>query len=152
METREHIADQLARTFDGKAWHGDAITKILQGIDPEKASQKSVQHIHSIWEIVLHMIAWEQVVINSLHGETYKGVGGEQNWPPVKETTPEVWRFTLKRLEETTLKLKESILSFPEATLHENVPGQNFTFYVLIHGVIQHNLYHGGQIALLKKR
>lgn len=151
METREHIADQLARTFDGKAWHGDSMTHILQGIDPGKASQKPVQHIHSVWEIVLHIIAWEQVVVSCLQGEAYEGVQGEQDWLPVKEVSLEAWQTTLKRLEDITLRLKESILSFPEAKLHENIPGRTFSFYVLIHGVIQHNLYHGGQIAILKK-
>jgi uncharacterized damage-inducible protein DinB len=151
METCEHIADLLERTFDGEAWHGDSITRILQGITSEKALQKPIRNVHSIWEIVLHMIAWEHVVVTCLQGETYEGVQDEQDWPPVKETDQEAWQSALKRLAETTSKLKELMLSFPEAKLHEKVPGRNFTFYRLLHGMIQHNLYHGGQIAMLKK-
>jgi hypothetical protein len=151
MNTLEHIADQVARTYNGAAWHGDSITRILDGVDAPKAFHKPFQTIHSIWEIALHIIAWEQVVLKSLQGATYTMLHGEDDWPLVKEPNQEAWQATLKDLEETTAMLKKAMVSFPETKLHEQVPGQNFTFYIALEGITQHNLYHMGQIAILKK-
>lgn len=151
METCAHIAGQLTRTFDGQAWHGDSITRILAGIQPQQAAQKPLQNVHSIWEIVLHIIAWEQVVVKCLQGIPYTPVRGENDWPPVKENTADAWEAAVKLLTDTTSTLHGLIGSFPEQQLHTPVPGKSFTYYQLFHGVVQHNLYHAGQIGILKK-
>ena len=151
MNLLEHIADQLERIYDGDAWHGDAIKPILHGVDSQKANRKPIPNAHSIWEIVNHTAAWQNTVMTCLQGEAYHNLDGEEDWPPIEETSEEAWQTALKALEEATYSLKSSILNFSETRLHENVPSKNFTFYVLLHGVIQHNLYHAGQIALLKK-
>ena len=151
METCAYIADQLVRTFGGQAWHGDSVMQILSDIGPQQAARKSLQNIHSIWEIVLHIIAWEQVVVQCLQGNPYTKIHGEDDWPPVKEVTSDAWRVALQLLTETTSTLNALISSFPEHQLHEKVPGQTRTYYQLFHGVVQHNLYHAGQIGILKK-
>ena len=151
METCRHIADQLSRTFDGAAWHGDSIMQLLSDIDAEHAANKSLQNIHSIWEIVLHLIAWEEIAIQCLQGQAYIMIHGEDDWPPVKAATPEAWHATVQQLKDNSSTLDILIANFQEESLHEQVPGQEFSYYQLFHGLVQHNLYHAGQIGILKK-
>ena len=151
METRTEIADQLQRTFDGAAWHGDAVFQILQGVTPEQAAQRVLPKAHTIWELVLHITAWEEVVLKSLRGEPYVMLHGEDDWPPVRDTRAAAWLAAIARLKDITERLRQAMLSFPEARLRETIPGQNFTFYIAMHGIVHHNLYHAGQMAILKK-
>ena len=63
------IQDQLQRAFDGNAWHGPSLTALLGDVKPEQAAGKPIPGVHSIWELVLHIIAWERVVVRRLSGE-----------------------------------------------------------------------------------
>ncbi len=134
------------------AWHGDSITRILAGIEPQQAAQKALHNVHSIWEILLHIIAWEQVVVKCLQENSYTGVQGEDDWPPVRESADDAWETAVKLLIDTTSTLNALISAFPGQQLHTRVPGQPFTYYQLFHGVVQHNLYHAGQLGILKKQ
>lgn len=151
METLEQIADQLQRAFDGAAWHGDAVLQILQKVTPEQAANRPLPQAHTIWELVLHIAAWEEVLLKSLRGEPYIMLHGDDDWPPVRDASAAAWIVAVELLKTTTMQLIEAMRSFQESRLHETIPGQNFTFYVALHGVVQHNLYHAGQIAILKK-
>ena len=151
METCRHIADQLSRTFDGQAWHGDSLMRLLSDIDAHHAAKKSLQNIHSIWEIVLHLIAWEQVAVKCLQGQPYTMIHEEDDWPPVRPADAEAWHTTVQLLADNTSTLTSLIADFQEQQLHDQVPGQTFTYYQLFHGLVQHNLYHAGQIGILKK-
>ena len=151
METLQQIADQLQCSFDGAAWHGDAVLQILQNITPEQAASRPLPQAHTIWELVLHIGAWEGVLLKSLRGEPYIMLHDEDDWPPVRDTSAAAWMAAVEWLKTTTMQLVEAMRSFQESRLHETIPGQNFTFYVAMHGVVQHNLYHTGQIAILKK-
>lgn len=151
METLEQIADQLQRAFDGAAWHGDAMLQILRNITPEQAACRPLPQAHTIWELVRHIAAWEDVLLKSLRGEPYVMLHGDDDWPPVGDASAAAWMAEIERLKTITTQLIEAMRSFPESRLHETIPGQNFTFYVALHGVVQHNLYHAGQIAILKK-
>jgi len=151
METLEQIADQLQRAFDGAAWHGDAVLQILQHITPEQAARRPLPQAHTIWKIVLHIAAWEGVVLKSLRGEPYIMLHEEDDWPLMLNPSAAAWAAAVELLKTTTMQLIEAMRSFQESRLHDMIPGQNFTFYVAMHGVVQHNLYHAGQIAILKK-
>ena len=151
METIEQIADQLQRTFDGAAWHGDAMLQILQHITPEQAASRPLPQAHTIWELVLHIAAWEEVLLKSLCGEPYIMLHDEDDWPPVRDASAAAWMAAVERLNAITTQLVGAMRSFQESRLHETISGQNFTFYIAMHGVVQHNLYHAGQIAILKK-
>ena len=151
METCEHIANQLSRASDGHAWHGDSLMQLLSDIDAQQAANKTLQNIHSIWEIVLHIIAWEQVAITCLEGQPYTMIHGEDDWPPVNTPSPDAWQSTVQNLRDSTSALNALIIDFQERRLHEPVSGQPFTYYQLFHGLVQHNLYHAGQIGILKK-
>ena len=150
METKR-IASQLRRSYEGPAWHGPALRELLEGVTAEHAAAKPVPGVHSVWELVLHIDAWERQALTTLEGETYESMTGDADWPPVRDTTAEAWKDALERLGSTTSKLVQAVRLTDEAKLDEIVAGKEFNYYFLLHGVVQHNLYHAGQIALLKR-
>jgi uncharacterized damage-inducible protein DinB len=151
MNEIERIKDQLQRAFDGDAWHGPSVREVLEGVTPEMAARKVLPDAHTIWEIVLHIAAWEGFVGKRLDGEMVKGPTGAEDWPVVNDPSPGAWRRAIDTLVEGHQRLIQAISKMSEAKLNETIPGTDFTYYVLLHGVVQHDLYHAGQIALLKK-
>jgi uncharacterized damage-inducible protein DinB len=150
METKR-LASQLRRSYEGIAWHGPCLRELLNAVTAESAGAKPVPGAHSIWELVHHIEAWERMALTALEGEGYESMTGDADWPPVRETTADAWRGALERLESTSSKLVAAIRLMDDAKLDEMVAGTEFNYYFLLHGVVQHNLYHAGQIAVLKK-
>jgi uncharacterized damage-inducible protein DinB len=151
MNEIQRIEDQLRRAFEGHAWHGPAVRELLADVTADKAAARPLSDAHSIWEIVLHIATWEEVARRRLQGETVADLPSEQDWPPVRDTSEAAWRQTLDGLKRGHRALRESIARSDEARLAEMVPGKEHSVYYLLHGIIQHDLYHAGQIAVLKK-
>ena len=151
MSEVQRILDQLERACEGNAWHGPSVRELLKGISARQAAAKSVPAGHSIWEIVLHMAAWQDVVRRRLAGETIIDLPPELDWPLVADTSEATWRQAVENLTQSKQQLREAISQLDDHRLSDLVPGKDYSVYVLLHGVIQHNLYHAGQIAVLKK-
>jgi uncharacterized damage-inducible protein DinB len=153
MSETARIADQLRRAFSGAAWHGDSLSKILNGVTAKQAAAHPIKNAHSIWELVLHIAAWDGAVRRRLGGKAV-ALSGERNFPPVTDTSESAWRSTLAHARQAHDELVAAVAAFPDSRLGEKVPGKDpdyHTFYYNLHGVVQHELYHAGQIALLKK-
>ena len=144
------IADQLRRAFYGNAWHGPAVLELLKGVNAETAAARPLADAHSIWELVLHIEAWDGAGLKRLAGETAR-LKGKQNFPPVVERTDAAWRETVGSAKRTHDTLIETVGGLSEKRLREQVPGKRYDFYHMLHGIAQHELYHAGQIAILKK-
>ena len=144
------INDQLKRAFEGTAWHGDSLTEILAGVTATQAAAHPVAGAHSIWELVLHIIFWEEVSRQRVEGEDRK-YEAEDGWKSVTDTSEAAWQATLGQLRATNHALRGAIERLSDEQLKEKAAGQEYSIYFLLHGVIQHDLYHAGQIALLKK-
>ncbi len=147
------IADQLRRAFEGGAWHGDSLLEILEGVTAERAAARPVAGAHSIWELVLHIAAWDGAVRRRMTGVAAK-LSAKKNFPPVTDTSEAAWAKTLEQVRRAHEELIEAVEKFPEKSLRKPVPGKkgaHYDFYYMLHGVVQHELYHAGQIALLKK-
>ena len=110
----------------------------------EPATEKPVSGAHNIFELVLHITAWVHEAV--VEGKKYETLKGEKDWPPVTET----WQAP-RRLGSTTKALVAAIRAMPDEKLNESAGGAEYNFYFLLHGLVQHNLYHAGQIALLKR-
>jgi uncharacterized damage-inducible protein DinB len=150
MKETEKIEDQLRRAYGGNAWHGPSLKEILSGVTVEMAVAKPSGGAHSIWEIVLHIAQWETVVRRRLNGGVID-LPPEEDWPVAKVATAEAWKNTLKELEYGNKELRKTVILLTDSDLEKTVPGQRYSNYFMLHGVIQHDLYHAGQIALLKK-
>ncbi len=144
------IADQLRRAFEGNAWHGPAIRELLIDVTARQASAKPIAGAHSIWEIVLHIAAWKKAVSQRVKGLAVE-LSPAEDWPTVTETSETAWRKTLENLHAAHDELLRTVSVLTDSKLEETVPGKDYSVYVLLHGLVQHDLYHAGQIALLKK-
>jgi len=151
MTETHRINSQLKRAYQGEAWHGPSVSELLAGVTAEQAAAKPIPDAHSIWELVNHIIAWEQIVRRRLEGEVLTEIPNEMNFPPITDTSEEAWQATLRALEASNRSLRDSVKQIDDAKLEEIVPGTEYTNYFMLHGTIQHDLYHAGQIALLKK-
>ncbi|MFQ5696228.1 MAG: DinB family protein [Terriglobia bacterium] len=153
MSEVERIADQLRRAYEGPAWHGPALREILAGVTAEQAARRPISGAHTIWELVLHIAAWESIARRRLSGEVITDVPDEQDWPPVRDTSEAAWKKALDDLERGHQQLRQAVAALTDARLGQKAPGkqQDWSIYATVHGVVQHNLYHAGQIALLKK-
>ena len=144
------IADQLRRAFYGSAWHGPAVLELVNDVDAETAAAKPLDDVHSIWELLLHIEAWDRAGLIRLGGKKCQ-MKGEKNFPPVTTPTDEAWRGTVAQVKETHDALVKTVAALPESRLRDQVPGKKYDFYHMLHGIAQHELYHAGQIAILKK-
>jgi uncharacterized damage-inducible protein DinB len=153
MSESARLADQIRRAFDGEAWHGDSLLKLLRGVDAKTAAKRPIQSAHSIWELVLHIAAWDGVALRRSQG-TAATLTDRRNFPPVQDTSPAAWKQAVTNLKSTHTALIDAVAAFPESRLLDQVPGKREkynNFFYLFSGIVQHELYHAGQIALLKK-
>jgi len=144
------IAEQLRRAFDGDAWHGPALLELLQDVDAVTAAAEPLPDVHSIWELVLHVTVWDATACRRLRGEKTQPTG-VANFPIVPKPTEAAWRKAITAAKRTHDVLVKTVKALPESRLRERVPGKKYDFYFMLHGVAQHELYHAGQIAILKK-
>lgn len=150
MREAERIADLHRRAFDGESWHGPHVFDVLEGITAARAAEKPLPGAHSAWEIVLHIRAWESIVLRRLRGEIVNPTD-EEDWPAVANPTPAAWKTALAALRETHDELNAVIAGLPDERLESTLPGGRTTYYRLAHGAVHHALYHAGQLALLKR-
>lgn len=151
MTETHRINSQLKRAHEGEAWHGPSLRELLADVSPAQAARKCAPDAHSIWELVGHIIAWEEIVRRRLAGEVVTEVPDEINFPLISDASETAWQATLQRLAAGNQALRDGIKACTDSRLEEIVPEMGYTNYFMLHGVIQHTLYHAGQIALLKK-
>lgn len=142
----QRLIDTLSHTFEKNAWHGPAVLEALDGLNAKQANQR-LGDSHSILELVAHMTAWRNFVCEKLEGNAdYDIVSDEMNFPKGK-----TWTETLKELKKSQQRLLKTLENTPVERLEEVVPGRPFKFRIMLHGIIHHDLYHTGQIVLIKK-
>jgi predicted enzyme related to lactoylglutathione lyase len=160
MSETGRIIGELKRAFGGKAWHGPAVFEILDGVDAARAAAHPVPGVHSIWELVLHVTTWltvparrvrERPAVDPSDDDAWWAVVEAENFPPVPAPTEEAWRDAKAAMARAVDDLSAVIEGLPAARLEEIVAGKSYSVAVMLHGVVQHSLYHAGQMALLKK-
>ena len=150
MKETERIREQLKRAFEGGAWHGPGVLEILENVSAAQAASHPIAGAHSIWELVLHIKAWEDACRRRLSGDRAE-LTDEEDWPAVAETSDAAWGKTLTALREGHQKFSDAIASVDDARLDEPILEGMKSVYATLHGAVQHDLYHAGQIAILKK-
>ena len=150
----DRIRDQFQRAFDGEAWHGPTVLELLKGVSAQQAAAHPVSGAHSIWELTMHIEAWERACLRRLNGDPAR-LTDEEDWRPINDTSEAAWESTKQQLVATHRELLDAVSNTDESRLNEPIiTTQSTTFssvYVTLHGVVQHDLYHAGQIAMLKK-
>jgi len=157
METKEEllrIIDLLNDTYESEqAWHGPSVVEVLRDVSPKLADKRMSPSTHTIAELVFHMTTWRIFAVRKLQGDTTFDIKTqEKNW----KVFPIVDEFEWETLQmELSLSQEELVSELEKRTsdefLDQIVPGRTYSFYTLLHGLINHDLYHAGQIAFIKK-
>ena len=157
MDEISRIADQLARAFDGDAWYGPNTMSVVADLTAEQAAHRPLPQAHTIWEIALHVTSWNREVLRRLRTGTARDPE-DGDWPEQPEDTEENWRWTVERLEASFRELLDAVRAFPAARLgdvlgeaRDRPLGSGVSFYVLLHGIVQHVVAHTAQLSLLRK-
>ena len=142
------MQDQLRRVYEGPAWLGPSLKELLDGVDQERAARRPLPEAHSIWELVLHITAWLRIARERLFATAVRDHTEEENWAPITG----LWQDALIALDREVRALEQALTAVAPERLDQAAPASEpQTFYILMHGVIQHTAYHAGQIALLRK-
>ena len=150
MTATNVILKHYDRVLSGDAWHGDPVWQILDGIPATAAATRPLPDGHTIWEIVAHMTFWEGVVTRRLHGER-AGLVEELNFPPMPAISEENWRRALEEFRASNSAFREALQGLDSSQLEQLSAAGKRTYYEEAHGIIEHHVYHAGQIALLRK-
>ena len=150
MPEIDRILAHYDEVLRGPSWHGDPMWQILEGISAETAAARPLPDAHTIWEIVMHMIFWEEVATERLMGRR-AGLIEERNFPATPDITEDNWNRALDQLRASNTKFREALSKLEPAKLDALSAAGKRTFYEEAHGLIEHHIYHLGQIALLSK-
>jgi len=150
MSGTKRILNHYDGVLNGDAWHGDAVWPVLDNISAEEAAARPIPSAHTIWEIVMHMAFWENVAAQRLAG-LRSGLVEELNFPPMPAATEENWRKTLDQLRDSNRVVREALAKLDANKLDELTAAGKRTFYGEAHGILEHHVYHLGQVVLLKK-
>jgi len=152
MKTEIHrLVEQLERALEGAAWHGPSVLEVLDGVSARQAAAHPIAGAHSIWELLLHLHSDYALVLRRLGGDG-RPLTESESWPTVPEPTAENWNESVRVLKQLNVGLRRAMEGFPPERLDEPlVPEVPCTAYTQFIGVTQHQLYHAGQMALLKK-
>jgi uncharacterized damage-inducible protein DinB len=156
MARAARLAARIERTVTGPMWHGPTLADVLDGVQHERAAAKPIAGAHGIWEIVLHVTAWADIARLRLAGQATGDPTPEQDWPPVPglgsaSDPASAWRLAVERLGESHRQLAADARKLDDEKLNALVPGLEYSVAVLLHGIVEHGTYHGGQIALLRR-
>lgn len=150
LSATDVILKHYDRVLSADAWHGDPVWQILGDISATAAATRYVPGGHTIWEIVAHMTFWESVVTKRLSGDR-AGLVEELNFPPMPAVTEDNWRKTLEAFRDSNNAFRKALQQLDPSKLEQLSAAGKRTYYEEAHGIIEHHVYHAGQIALLKK-
>lgn len=151
MNRTELIVDQMHRAYSSSPWHGPSLMEVLEDVTAEQAAKRPIQNAHSIWELVLHLASWKDIVRRRMDSKTAIVASDEENFPQLPAPTPDNWLTALERLQRSHDQLVERVRGASSDSLEQIVPGKDYSQVVMLMGIPQHDDYHAGQIALLKK-
>lgn len=151
--THFNLLALLDEAFDSKSWHGTNLRGSLRGLTAEEAAWRPAASRHNIWEIVIHTAYWKYAVRRRLTGEKRGSfaIAPGSNWFTRPESpSGQAWRADLEVLLQEHVRLREAVSSLSPDLLEKPV-GKGLTAAALVRGIAAHDLYHAGQIQLLKR-
>jgi uncharacterized damage-inducible protein DinB len=153
MNASERIANLIERSIAGPMWHGPALNELLDGVTYEQAAARPIPGAHNIWELVLHITAWADIACDRLHNKSLGSQPTEVDWPPAPTPTDIAWTQARARLTASHQALAREASKLEPEALRAIVPveGPQYNVSTLLHGIVEHGTYHGGQIAFLKR-
>jgi uncharacterized damage-inducible protein DinB len=148
------LLSALDRAYDRPSWHGTNLRGSVRRVTPALAAWRPHPDRHNVWELVVHCADWKYAAWRRLTGERrgsfpLKG----SNWfaRPTDDVSERAWRDDLALLDDVHRRLREAVATLKTRDLPRRIAGGKVTIDALVTGVVAHDLYHAGQIQLLKK-
>ena len=157
MQTADRLIRALARAHNGEPWHGPSRAEILSDVTWEEAAWRPAAGSHTIWDLVLHMRSWTREVMRRAAGGV-PGAPVDGDWPPMPIPGDATWRETLATLDAAHKELARTVRGMSEDSLAAKVKdqpgkplGQAISVRSMVGSLAEHDIYHGGQVAMLKR-
>lgn len=143
----------LDQAYNRRSWHGTNLRGSIRGLSLDDAAWRPGRGRHNIWEIVVHAAYWKYAVWRRLTGSKRGSFALEgSNWFPRPEVrTDAAWRRDVALLDRMHKDLRAAVTGFPEEQFAVRAPRSPLTYVGLVSGAAAHDLYHAGQIQLLKR-
>lgn len=149
----QRIKHSFKMVYNGSPWHGSSLLDLLKGVDYLQASQRVFPNSHSIWELVQHICSWREFAVKKMEGEAGFDIvlNSESDWINMQAPIEASWQKLLSELVENQRNILEILEGWLDEQLDDQVPGKDYNYYTLLHGIIKHDIYHAGQIAMTRK-
>jgi uncharacterized damage-inducible protein DinB len=147
------LLHQIDESYDKKAWHGPNLRGSIRGVSAKQAAWRPAKGRHNIWEIVVHAAYWKYIVRRRLLEEKrgsfpLKG----SNWVGrPQKLSEEAWREDVRLLESVHRALRKAVTGLRPADLSVRPRGSKNSNLATISGIASHDVYHAGQIQLIKR-
>jgi hypothetical protein len=155
--TKRELLSIIDRAYNKQSWHGTNLRGSIRRVTPSVAAWRPGRNRHNIWELVVHAAYWKYAVWRRLAGEKRRSFAVKgSNWFPRPEkgrdiSAEKAWRADVALLDRTHAALRQAIARLPSRDLHVKPGGSTVSDFGIIAGIAAHDLYHAGQIQLLKK-
>ncbi len=148
----KRIADVIQTVFSGEPWYGKSISRVIHEIDPGIVYRKPGPHAHSLIELLYHMVTWSQFTRQRLEKDTSQPaeIADEFHW---SETNADIhtWNNGIAQLTASTNKILDLLERFTDEMLEDTVDYRDYNYRFLLNGLVQHNVYHLGQMVYIQK-
>lgn len=149
MSEIARIARLLEQTFEGEPYYGPSVLGALENVTADVAIQRPRWSAHSIWDLVAHLTAELNYAHAVIEGTAGPWVEGETTWPAITDTSEAAWQEAIKDLKKANRALVRAVKQLDDSILDKKPIRVRGPFYLMLHGTMQHNIYHAGQISLL---
>ena len=145
MNQTQRIADSYRAATVKGAWYGPSLAEMLPEISPELAATPPFPGAHSISALLQHLLLWNERIRNTSDSHPMPRWQPEEEWaePPIP------WNELVTRWNQSRDLLEEKIRNFPIEDLARQVPGRSYPYETMFQGIVQHAIYHSGQIAMI---
>jgi uncharacterized damage-inducible protein DinB len=150
MKESKRISNLYQSIYNGNPWLEVTLTGTLKDITAQQAYRKAHPKLNTIWEIVNHLIQWRRNILSRLHGKMV-ATPDHNYFVPVLDSSEAAWEQSLQNLAKSQEAWNTFFENFDDNDIEKIFVQNNHTYYEHIHGIIQHDVYHLGQIVILKK-
>ena len=143
----------IDQAYNRRSWHGTNLRGSIRGVTPEQAAWRPGRNRHNIWEIVVHAAYWKYVVRRRLTGE-HRGsfpLTGSNWFRRPEQVSKASWQADIRLLDQAHSTMRDAVAALSMKELHRTRAGSTNSNFSLISGIAAHDLYHAGQIQLLKR-
>lgn len=150
MSESKRVSNLYQSIYNGNPWLEVTLAHTLENVSAEQAYRKINPNLNTIWEIVNHLIQWRRNILRRVQGETV--ITPDHNYfVPILDSSEAAWEQSLQSLAKSQGLWSACLSDFNDADFEKIDQNNNHNFYEDIHGIIQHDVYHLGQIVILKK-